>query len=129
MKSGGRMGEKLVQSVYSYYDKENKIGTGTAEELAKMISKSESYVRRLWSFPTKNRKLVFEGRIKPIYELYDADGKVHFTGSKQECCDYMQVCEKSFYIGLRHTRKGVRNGKYGALMIRRSGRKFYKEEF
>ena len=54
-----------------------------------------------------------------LYELYDKDGTVLFTGNSDECAKYMHCTREDFHHYKYHQSKGRINGDRGALLVRK----------
>ena len=114
------------ETVYSYWEKRNKICEGTVKELSEKLGISRCSLYQLNYKPTSFRRLEIEGMIVPMFELYTKEGEVVFKGSIYECADYMCVSDSAVFAGVRETLNGERTGRYGALLVRRAGKEFRK---
>jgi hypothetical protein len=119
-----RVQENRTVGVYSYYEKNNKICTGSIKELAEKLNKTPNSLYQLSYKPTCFRRLKIEGYLVPMYEVYTREGIVVFKGSVVECADFMCVNDESVIVALYETKSGQRNGRCGGYLVRRAGREF-----
>ena len=122
-----RVIKNKTDAIYTYYEKRNKICTGTLTELSEKLNKRENYLRRLVFCPTRFRYLKLEGHITPIFEVFTPDGKAVFTGTKEECADFAGIADNTVLVGVHETLNGKRTGK-NSYLYRSAGRKFIKVE-